>query len=651
MTTHNLSEWSWSLTGWRPFVWRVALTSSEEWGSKPDVGPVDGRVPGSVQQALLEAGIIPDWNAGVRSRESEWVEHRHWIFSAAVPEGIVEPGDTALLDAQGLDHSGWIFVDGTEVARFQGSLIPHRIQLPERLSDGGKHTLHIVFEEPPREQGQFGYTSKSRHYKSRFNYSWDWCPRIVPMGVWDSLSLQTGVSGLLSVTKARAILDDDFETGRIEVSVEIEAQPETLGVETVSISLRDDGRELGKASIPVAAGKNSLAINDLRVEPWWPNGHGGQKLYEIHISAENASGECLWRDCRRVGFRHVEWKACEGAPEGAEPWLCVVNGKPIFLQGVNWVPPRALYADTSESEYARLIDLYREMGCTCLRVWGGAILEKKVFYDLCDEAGILVWQEFPLSSSGLENAPPDDVGAIGQLCEIAKTYIRRRAHHACLLLWSGGNELTVKVEGEERPADSSHPCLSALRDLVKKEDPEHRFIPTSPSGPVFYAHAEMYGKGVHHDVHGPWGMGSFKDFDAWREYWRGDDALFRSEVGMPGAANLACIDAFCDGMQVVPAEGEYWLHTAAWWTQWGLFKEKVAEGDIAGYVALTQNFQAEAYEIAAAACKGRFPKCGGFIIWMGHDCFPCPANNSVIDFLREPKPAYDALKRVFRGQK
>lgn len=643
MSVFDLSKLTWTLSGWRPHSWRLGGGAGPITPLVPDIGPIPARVPGSVQQALLEAGIIRDWNVGVNSRDCEWVEHRHWVFEATIPAGTITAGERARLDADGLDYSGWILVDWREVARFEGMLVLHRIELPETISDGQAHRLQIVFEEPPREQGQFGYTSLSRFFKSRFNYSWDWCPRIVPIGVWDRLSIVGEPERSFELLSLRTALDADLHTGSVEVIVQAGAAC------SLTVRVVCEGKELARSQTKGQVGRNEIAMADFCVEPWWPNGHGQQPLYDVAIVAEEG-GTPIWSCARRVGFRRIEWAPCEGAPADAEPWICVVNRRPVFLQGTNWVPTRAVYHDVTEAEYRELIDLYREMGCTCLRVWGGAILEKQIFYDLCDEAGILVWQEFPLSSSGVENRPAEDPASISTLCEIASSYIRRRSHHASLLLWCGGNELQWKREGEECPVDYSHPCIAALREVVMREDPDRRFVATSASGPKFFAKASNFGKGVHHDVHGPWGMSLFEDMAAWRRYWERDDALFRSEVGMPGAASRGLIERYCDGMQVIPAEGEYWAHTASWWTQWDLFKNQLPTANIDDYVHMTQQHQAEAYSIAAACSKRRFPKCGGFIIWMGHDCFPCPANNSVIDFDRQPKPAYHALKRVFRGE-
>lgn len=648
MAVIDLSKQEWSLEGWRPFTWIPGKSMETGWLLRAEVGPFPMRAPGTVQAALRESGVIPDWNTGTQSRDCEWVEHRHWLMETTLPGGLFQPGETVVLAAESLDYSGWILVDCVERARFEGVLTPHRIDLTDVLGDGREHRLALVFEEPPREQGQYGWTSKSRFFKPRFNYSWDWCPRFVPVGVWGRFELLGGASAGVSLRK----ISTDWEprTGTGTVTVELDAEtPSRWSVRVL------DG-EVERAAVE-SFGDPSVTVKVPGAAPWQPNGHGEAKVYTAEVTVRDAAGGVCLRERRQIGFRRVEWRPCEGAPDSAEPWICMVNDLPVFLQGVNWTPVRVNYHDVTEEDYRKRIDLYRETGCTVFRVWGGAMLESETFYDLCDRAGILVWQEFPLSSSGIENAPPDGGDAIAELERIAESYVRRRAHHPSLLLWCAGNELYYGVSPEnspcQKPVDTGHPCIAALAAVVRREDPGRRFLPGSPSGPVDYALEKDFGRGIHHDIHGPWGQGTTPDLDVWRAYWAPDDSLFRSEVGYPGAMDADLMLKYAGDMPCWPPGGEYWAHTAAWWTQWGgQVREALAgldaEKSLPAYAELTQRIQAEAYAVAAQTCKSRFPRCGGFIIWMGHDCFPCPANNSIIDFEGRPKAACEALRRVFR---
>jgi beta-mannosidase len=221
-------------------------------------------------------------------------------------------------------------------------------------------------------------------------------------------------------------------------------------------------------------------------------------------------------------------------------------------------------------------------------------------------------------------------------------------------MWCGGNELQHapgRKAGIGIPLDNSHPCMAALKAVVLREDPETRFVPTSASGPSFCADEKDFGKGLHHDVHGPWNV--TETLDDWRRYWKNDDSLFRSECGTPSASALDILKTHSGGMPLWPPINDniYWQHTSSWWLQHERFKDDVKglsdAQAIEKYVSLSRDLQAQALGIAAQACKDRFPRCGGILIWMGHDCYPCPANTAVIEFGARPKPAYHALKEVY----
>jgi beta-mannosidase len=236
--------------------------------------------------------------------------------------------------------------------------------------------------------------------------------------------------------------------------------------------------------------------------------------------------------------------------------------------------------------------------------------------------------------------------------------VRRRSHHACLLLWCGGNELQdapPQPGAPTRPQDETHPALAALQKVVAREDPGTRFLPASPSGPVFYAQRADMGKGIHHHVHGPWDTGGQSEAE-WLDYWSHDDSLLRSEAGVTGTAEAREMERYVGGKESVwppGTENPSWRHSSAWWLNWRDFEGLVGgmseREALARVVEISQARQARFLEIAARACKDRFPRCAGFLVWMGHDAFPCPANTSFIDFDRQPKAAYDALRAVFRG--
>jgi len=628
-----------------PVDWRRFGRGEDGFPSLGEIPMVPAQVPGSVQGALRRAGTLPDWNYGLHARDGEWVENRHWIYEVAIPPEWLSEGHQVRLTCLGLDYSGWILVNRKEIATFKGTFVPHRFDLTPFLTS--KHNrLQIVFDFPPRYMGQCDYTSRIADWKARFYYTWDWTPRLVQTGIWDKILLEVSDGNELSDIQCRT----DAHQGKGELFVRGRAS----GASVVRLALARDGHVIRSEDVLPDVLSAGIHWRSLPVELWHPNGQGSRPLYTLRVELQDRSGVVHDSLTRRLGFKHVEWRPCEGAPAGADPWICVVNDRPVFLQGVNWTPIRPHFADVTDDEYRQRLTLYRDLGCNVLRVWGGAVLERECFYDLCDELGLMVWQEFPVCSSGFDNWPPEEQTRINEIARIATSYIRRRQHHAALLLWCGGNELQGDLEGNKhgvgKPIDSSHPMMRRVKEIVDREDPGRRFLPTSSSGPRFTASEQDYGKGLHWDVHGPWSPPGDREED-WVSYWEHDDALFRSETGAPGASPVDIIKEYRGDLPETPGtmDNPLWRRTS-WWIEWPRFVSEQGREprDIEEYAAWSQARQAKALSIAVRACQRRFPRMGGIILWMGHDAFPCMTNTSVVDFHGRPKPAALAVGEAFR---
>jgi beta-mannosidase len=645
-TTYSLSSLEWSLAGTTPFQWRFPLVSDIREFQGAEIPPVPARVPGSVQSALRDAAVIPDWNQGNNYRLCEWVENRHWIYQTRIPAGWVKPGAKLILNCLGLDDRGWVLVDGKEAGAFKGTFHPHTFDLTGLVSPAGAR-LQIIFDTPPRWLGQFGYTSRFTDWRPRYNYTWDWTARLVQIGIWDEISLEVIDSPVFDPLRADTSLEDD---GSGEVRVWGRVSPP--GAAQVNITLSGPGVDQAWALSAVEFNHHGWSSRGLAVHIWQPNGQGSQPLYDLTVSLSDPDGQCFETVQRRLGFKHIEWLACQDAPPEADPWICAVNGTPVFLQGFNWTPLRPNFADVTPDQYRAVLKQYQAMGCNILRVWGGAFLEKECFYNLCDELGLFVWQEFPLSSSGVENWPPDDLQSIAELSEIAHSYIARRQHHVSLLCWCGGNELQSGLDGAKegvgRPVDLSHPLIARFAEIVRAEDPQRRFLPSSSSGPRFSADPQDFGKGLHWDVHGPWKPeGSLEE---WADYWGKIDGLFHSEVGAPGASSADLIRSYSGGLPLTPGtyDNPLWRRTL-WWIEWPEFVRELRRepASLGEFVDWSQERQARALEIVARSLKSKFPRCGGVIFWMGHDSYPVTANTAVIDYDGNLKPAAEAIARVF----
>ncbi|ROR73445.1 beta-mannosidase [Bogoriella caseilytica] len=635
----------WTLIGWRRHDWELARTPAAGKVTNPDVAPVAARVPGSVRGALLAAGVVADPTVGVQSREAEWVEHRDWEFRRDLPDGLLD-GEDALtsrlwLECEELDYTGVVLLGDLEVGRFAGSFTPHSFDLTAAYREGERR-LRVILTGAPDGLAQNGWTSRILAFKPRFSYGWDWTPRMVSAGVPGRIRLERRPAASPAITaRVRADVDPARDVAVLEVTLSAD-RPLPAGARA-DVLLGDE--VVGSGPAPDFRFRAEVAA---RV--WQLAGRGDQPLYDCRVRVVAQDGSVLHESVRRVGFRHVSWSAAAEAPPGADDWLCSVNGEPVFLAGVNWVPIRPDYADLTEADYRLRLQRYRDLGFVMVRVWGGAGLERPVFYDLCDELGLLVWQEFPLSSSGLDNEPPADLGFIDELAQVAESYIERLGHHACLALWCGGNELTIVDEPgvPGTPLAADHPTLAALAEVARRGDPGRRFIATSPTGPRFEADAGEFGQGLHHDVHGPWEFEGTQE--QWQQYWDHDDAVMRSEVGVVGASSWELLDR--QGLLAASSGAELrqlWTHAAGWWLApldaWLQAGHDLSQ--LPEWVEQSRTRQAEMLAYSAQRSKERFPRCTGYFVWLGHDTFPCPVSLSLLDYDGELKPAARALGAIF----
>jgi len=270
---YDLSQLAWTLSGYAPHVWR--FMRSMEAGATPsaEIADVPARVPGSVRAALREAGLVPDWEIGLNFRACEWVENRHWIYHARIPDEWLDPRATLRLHCQGLDYCGCILVNGGEIAPFVGSHVPHVFDLTPYLQPAD-NVLQIVFELPPRWLGQFGYTSQMTEWKPRFNCTWDWVPRLVQIGIWDDLLLVATDGNEIQRLKCTTDADVNASTGILDLSG-------AVGGETghrIRVTLTQGPQLIRADDCSVAEFEKGVHWESLPIELWWPNLEGRQPL-------------------------------------------------------------------------------------------------------------------------------------------------------------------------------------------------------------------------------------------------------------------------------------------------------------------------------------------------------------------------------------
>jgi beta-mannosidase len=649
----NLSALDWRLWGYRIDSWRKNFDFQKLQGDRAEIMNITVQIPGSVQKALKDAGLISDWNMGTNSIESEWVENRHWLFTTTLPDNFFKAGDQFVLHCDGLDQKGLIYVNGKEAGSFNNAFIPYNFDFTPFLKEKS-NTLVIIFECSPSYLGHSCWTSKIKDWKPRFYYGWDWTPRLVQIGIWDNVYLKIAQKDQVLINNLQITTDADKQKdlGELRIKANLSSLKDN---NKLNIRLADPtGKPVLEETLPASELSGMKVWNNLKIKRWWPNGHGDQLLYRISVDLLDATGNSLQKIEREVGFKHVEWLPCKGAPINADPWICSINNKPIFLQGINWTPILPNFADVNKDQYIKLLTTYKNLGINTIRIWGGGFPEKDWLYELCDQLGILIWQDFPISSSGLDNYPPTDQVVINEMTNIVKHYLDRLQHHVSVLIWCAGNEL-YELENNVVPVTDKHPMIKAMKEWVNLQDPQRRFLTGTPSGPNKTGNWKNFGQRINWDVHGPWNLPFASDDSTMisvDRFWKTDDALFHSEVGVPGAMSAAMINKYKGKYDALPANttNPLWRNVN-WWIEWNdylKYRKDQPTDSLENYVTWSQKRQTEGLCIALRNCKNRFPACGGFIIWMGHDSFPCPVNTSIIDFDGNLKPVAYELEKIFK---
>ncbi len=634
--------------------WLFKEFYGEDWrwrnAHKPKTGDTRhwrvGSVPGSVQHDLWRAGEIPNPYFERNSLLIEWIPARTWIYKKTffAPEDL--RGKRIQLHFEGVDYEAEFFLNGESLGTQRGMFTPVNFEVQDQLRYGEQNLIAVVIEAAPHEQPQVSRTSKVRTHKSRMTYWWDFCPRMIHIGIWDSVYLRVTEAVRIEDVFVRPQLSPDFQHADVHVELALDA----LYAQNVMIDLdlRLDGVTVARQKMTrqLDTGANTLTQNLPIDNPrlWWVNGHGDQPLYDAHVRvyADDSPSD---QRVVRFGIRHIEWMPNETPDPTARPYTIVINGRKIYAKGWNWVPMDVLYGVPRPEKLDHLLELAQRAHVNLLRVWGGGLIEKEAFYNRCDELGIMVWQEFIQSSSGIENTPSDAPEFIDMLVREAEQIIPRKRNHPALVVWCGGNELNA----DDQPLDDRHPLLAALKAVVNRLDPDRVWLPTSPTGRVFMNSLENIERDPHslHDVHGPWEyQGVTKQYELYNQ----STSLLHSEFGVEGVTNRQTLDATMAPEHQLPPtlDNPIWQHLGAWWNQQPSWTATF--GEIRGIDALihaTQFLQAEGLRYAVEADRRRKYQNSGTLPWQFNEPYPMATCTSAVDYYGSPKPSYYAVARAY----
>lgn len=624
----------------RPYAPNEALFQ-RAWAADPNPAlEHSARVPGDVVSDAIEAegGAHPYYDRN--SRLWEWTKDRDWLYRLDFDVPALD-GRWARLEFDAVDYSCTAWLNGVEMGRHTGASDAFEFGATAALREGGNR-LHVLVEAAPPEPAQIGRTSQVRTWKPRFAYGWDWTCRLVPLGIWGPVQLVLHEGAWLEDLWWRTALAADHAGADVLLLGTVRSESaRRAGV--VGEIAEPGGKVVARADAATLLVPGALEVSvPLRVYAprlWWPRAYGEQHLYEATLTVTPEGAEPISKSVR-LGIRDVRWTRTEGAPEDSLPYTPVVNGRRVYMMGYNWAPPDNLHG-LGLGKSRKIAWLAAQSNANFIRVWGGAQLPPREFFDTCDEEGILVWQEFCQSSSGIDNEPPTDAAYIAMAEGEARGIVRKVRPHTCLTVWCGGNEL---MGDGWVPLGLDHPTLAALGRVVRELDPDRHYLPTSASGPL--AGPDLNKLGQMHDVHGPWTYaGPVEHY----RLWDGVDALLHSELGAPGAGNLETLRKWIPEGNLWPPDqtNPLWMYRGAWWITRSQTEELFGPfEELEPFIVASQYVQAEALRYAIEAARRRQWRCAGSIIWQFYETYPNASCTNSLDYDLAPKPSYVALRKA-----
>lgn len=633
---YNLSDCKWKVKGYYP--WVPLKDRSMETGKELQgiTDWIEAKVPGGVHYDLYKAGIISHPYRDMESLKCEWVENRWWLYQTVIPGEVIR-GKYQTLVFKGIDYKAVIYINGRERRRHEGMYEPIVIDMTQEAALGGDIELKVLLMHAPDEMGQIGMTSQTYTQKSRFNYKWDFSTRLVNLGIWDDCYIRFEED---ASWEQPYIYTDYQDKGYVHFLAGVR-QRDKAGVscEAVVTLENEDGRM--QQVLPVSGGQVSGMFEVENPRLWYPNGSGRQDLYRIRL--ELKTGGVIQDSFEtEVGIRSLAYRENEGSPKGALPYTFCINHVPVYIKGVNMTPLDHIYGNVSGQHYEYLVRMMKNMNVNMVRVWGGGLIEKEVFYKLCDKYGIMVWQEFIQSSSGLDNIPSKQPEFLNLLKKTAESALRALRSHTSLTVWSGGNELT---DENYVPAGYGDENIAMLKQTVESMDRQRIFFPTSASGPNEFINKE---KDVSHDIHGNWNyMGNPGHY----ELYAGTDSLFHSEFGTEGMCSVRSLHRFLskEYQTLEPAAvNMFYRHHGEWWCTFE--RDRKIFGDrknMEEMVKCSQWMQAEGLRFILEANRRRKFHNSGSIIWQINEPWPNVFCTSLADYYLEPKMAYYWSKIAF----
>ncbi|PZD95005.1 glycoside hydrolase family 2 protein [Paenibacillus sambharensis] len=623
--------------------WRFKAADETEW--------LQAVVPGCVHTDLLRSGRIDAPFYGTNERGLQWIDKKDWEYETSfeIAEDMLRLPHIELV-FDGLDTYADVSVNGKHVLSADNMFRVWKADV-KQLLQAGINRLHIRFRSPIMEDlpklEKLGYPLPATNDQSEtgglgdkkvsifarkapYHYGWDWGPRFVTSGIWREVRLEAWTGGRITDLFIR---QDQISALEARVTAVIEIETDTVWSGT--LQLRTEGFNWHK-EVRLSAGVNTVELEAVIREPelWWSRGLGKQRLYTFTVSLHDGGREVASRSARTGlrSIRLVREKDAEGTSFYFE-----LNGKPVFAKGANHIPNDSFVTEVTEERYRHEIASAVQSNMNMIRVWGGGIYEADRFYELCDEYGLLVWQDFMFACSMY----PGDGAFLENIRIEAEQNVKRLRNHPSIALWCGNNEIDsawahydenagwgwkqqyTQEQREKLWADYEAIFHRILPLAVSTFDPLADYWPSSPmqdlTGDIHqHAHPEtstgdIHYWGVWHAVEpfenyksklgrfmSEYGFQSFPEERTVRSYAEEADMELESDV-------MVCHQRHNSGNRLIKEYMDMYLKNPK---------------DFPSFLYMSQVLQGEAMKMAVEAHRRRKPYCMGTLYWQLNDCWP-----------------------------
>ncbi|MBX2813618.1 MAG: hypothetical protein KTR25_17505, partial [Myxococcales bacterium] len=441
------------------------------------------QVPGYVHLDLCRHGVIVDPFEGLGELGCQWIDEATWIYRLRFHASMTPNLPKRVLRFNGVDTVCTVFLNDQALARHDNMFQALELDVSEHLRPGINEVM-LRFESAPavgraRRLSFFGreglpdnvarFPERAFLRKAQYMFSWDWGPRLCSAGIWQPVHLLEFRSRLIDVW----VKQHPLASGAFELSCHAEVEGEGDVYHRINGCWLADGQ----------------THEILHPRLWWPTGLGSQELYTVesvllptgHTPGNNPS--VLDQRHQRIGLRTI---SLERNPDTrGETFAFQVNGQALWAVGANWIPDHSFPSLVDRPRLRKQLERALDMNMNMIRIWGGGLYESDAFYELCDEMGLLVWQDFPFACSYVPDDPADQTALRSEATE----NIRRLRNHPCLALWCGNNEnLTMWDSKWDEPLPQpgryygEHHYNEVLPAVLSEEDPTRPYIPSSPIG-------------------------------------------------------------------------------------------------------------------------------------------------------------------------